>query len=488
MKKLFALLLVACMLLGLVACGKKDPTTTNPTGSNSTDPTGSNNSADPQLTMTPEKSPYNGKTLEIYGMGLKENFDFSKVTKLNYNWMMYAAMEEWAAMNGVTLNLKGAYNHQTVLADISAGGHPDLIFQFNVFPAVSNNSLTTAWTDEEYTKLAAIAGENYLDMVDYAGKSHGFVVPWTGTYMLYYNASMFERYGVTTPKEYFLNGEWNWANLVKCMEEMTKDVDSDGTTDTYGLNFDSLACLLNPIKTNEAGELVTNIDDENVQDFIQFVYDNVTVKQTVLNPGKNNIQSNITYPMQAMQMSDCEPYNFKHMFQEIGNGDWIEAVPIPEWIGDNGEKTGMSQVTQAAMHLCSATDDRDAVVDMLVYVLKCGMKYISDYSLGAVKCDYVGVQGKCDASRQWKELFAKECATRATEAEELGENYDQELVTKANEYLDDRGRYIMVRPSGVTLINGYKEIIQMPPASSIPAIREKYQAQLEKYNNTYIRK
>ena len=40
--------------------------------------------------------------------------------------------------------------------------------------------------------------------------------------------------------------------------------------------------------------------------------------------------------------------------------------------------------------------------------------------------------------------------------------------------------------TGITVLTSYKELTQMPPASSIPAIKEKYQSQLDKYNDLYI--
>ena len=324
--------------------------------------------------------------------------------------------------------------------------------------------------------------------MNYKTESHGFVYPWTGTMMLYYNKTMFENYGVKTPKEYFMEGTWTWENFLKCNEEMTKDVDADSTIDTYGTPADSWGNLVNPWATDEAtGKVVSTIDEEWMQDFFQLKYDAFTVKKVVQSPGKNQIQKNVTYPMTAMQISDCEPYNFEHMYQTIANGDELEVVPVPEWRGDDGATLGTSKLTQSCVHMIANCDEREAAVDMLAYLLKCGLKYISDYSLGAVKYDYVGIQGKCDLSKTWKEAFAKVCADCAADIKEI-ENYDEELVKKINEYLSDKGLYVWGTYAGVTQLTSYSEITQMPPASSIPAIREVYQAQLDVYNDTYITK
>ena len=229
MKKLLALLLVLCTLVGLVACGgkKDDPTagnnTTPTSGSSTTDPTGGSATEDPHLTVTPETSPYKGKTLQIYGFGDGQTYtDYSIFGKGNYLWMMRAAVDEWAAINGVTIEYKGGYNQNQILAAMTSGDHPDMVFASNRFPAIANVGIADAFTEEEYNKLAAICGEAYLDAVNYKGTSYGFVVPWVGTIMMYYNKTMFENYGVKTPKEYYMEGEWTWENYAKCLEAMLR--------------------------------------------------------------------------------------------------------------------------------------------------------------------------------------------------------------------------------------------------------------------------
>ena len=412
--------------------------------------------------------------------------NYDSFGKGNYIWMMKAAIEEWAAINGATIEYKGSYNQNGVLAAIQSGEHPDLICHSNQFPAISNVGLTAELTDAEYEKLASICGNVYLDMLKYKGKATGFVYPWSGTIMCYYNKTMFENYGVKTPKEYFMEGQWTWENFAKCMEETTKDIDSDGKIDTYGTYADSFNVLVMPFKWEDSGKLISTIDEPWMQDFIQFKYDSFTVKKVVLSPGANQIQKNVTYPMVAMQISDCEPYNFEHMYQAIPNGDELEVVPIPEWRGENGETMGISTMTQSVVHMATSCDEREATVDLLAYLLKCGLKYISDFSLGAVKCDYVGMQGKCDLSKKWMEAFKKVCDDRAANIKEI-ENYDEELVANINEYLADKGLVTNTVISKITVLSKFKEITQLPPASSIPIIKQKYQAELDAYNDTYIK-
>jgi len=321
-------------------------------------------------------------------------------------------------------------------------------------------------------------------MMSYKTKSHGVVYPWSGALVVYYNKTMFENYGEKTPKEYFMEGNWTWETFAKCMEKMTADIDSDGTLDTYGLPADSFNYLVNPWKTDENGRLVSTIDEEWMQDFIQLKYDAFN-ENWVLAPGKNLIQKNVTYPMYAMQISDCESYNFEHMYQTLSNGDELEVVPVPQWRGDNGETLRFSGVSQAAASLLVTCDERAAAVDLLSYLLKCGMKYMSDYSLGDVECEYAGVQGSCDLSKKWKEAFAQVCTDRAAAIKEI-RNYDEALLAMVNTSLNDRGKYILGTYSGVSALTDYAELIKLSPANSIPVIREKYQKALDNYNDRYF--
>ena len=492
MKKLLALLLVLCTLVGLVACGgKKDDSTagnnTTPTsGSSTTDPTGGSATEDPHLTVTPETSPYKGKTLQLYGFGSADSYtDYSIFGKGNYLWMMKAAVDEWAAINGVTIEYKSSYNQAQILASMTSGDKPDMVMTSNNFPSIANVGISTAFTEAEYNKLAAICDEAYLNAMMFKGSPHGFVLPWTGSMMLYYNKTMFENYGVKTPKEYYMDGEWTWDNYLKCLEAVTKDIDSDGTIDTYGDHGNSYTRLLQyPQQMNDKGELISILEEPIVQDFIELKY-NAYSKKYVYTTGSARIQKNVTYPMYAMQISDCEPYNFEHMYQTIPNGDELEVVPIPAWDGDKEENKGYSLVTQSSVFMISTCDERDATVDLMAYILKVGLKYVSDFSLGAVECDYVGMQGKSELSKTWKENFATVCADRAAAVKEI-ENYDAELVAKINKQLSESKIFVNMNMTSFKAIDQYSEITKLPPASSIPVIKAKYEAAIKTYNDTYI--
>lgn len=445
----------------------------------------------PTQNASAAKSPYKGKTIQVYGMGTDESHqDMQEMIDLEstmiYPYIERAAIVEWAELNGVTVEFKGSYDQNTILSDINAGGKPDIIFQSNYFPGIVNNGLVAAFTNAEYKKLASICGNDFLDLMKWGNKSYGVVRPWVGTYMCYYNVDMFKDYGVKTPKEYFLEGNWNWDTFFEVMQKMTKDADGDGTMDTYGLPGDSFGILSPGIhKVDNSGKILPGIDQPYVKDYITLKYECYSVKECVIS-GKNSIQTNVIKPMFAMQLSDCEPYNWQHLYQDIPNGQRLEVVPVPEWKGDNGETLGSSRLTQSCFHMAASCDEREATVDLMTYILKCGLKYVSDYSLGTVDCEFEGLQGSSDYSKKVVDALAKINATRTKKLKALGDIYDADYVTKMNDYIAKRGHTIAWPNSGVPSLFGYSEITEMPPESSIPAITQKYLNALEAYNKLYL--
>ena len=495
MKKLIALILVLCLSVGLVACGgkKADDTTKNPTG----------NAAGPNVNPSTPENPgeglgpdtvkpgemFKGKTLQIYGLGTGDDYtDYKQFGKGNYLWMMRAAVEEWATMNGVTIQYLGRYDQNNVLSAMTSGVNPDIIFQTGNFPAMSNVGISSPLSEAEVKMLADICGtDSYFTMMNYKGQSHGFVFPWSGVSMLYYNKTMFEDYGVKTPKEYFLEGNWNYETFQKCLEETTKDLDSDGITDTYGIPADSCGkALCYTAKEDEKGNLISRIDDPIVYDYYKMIYEQVAIKKTIQSPGKNAIQKNVIYPMTAMQIGDCEPYNFEHLYQTIPNGNVLEAIPVPVYVDPNGNKEMNVVWTDSCGSIAATCDERAAALDMISYLLKVGLKYISDYSLGAVPCEYAGMQGTCDLSAQWKTAFAKVCRDRAAAIQKI-DGYDAEMVKKINDHINACTANTHRKYANVTDLTSFSEIKTLPPESAIPVVKNKYQAALDTYNDKFIK-
>ena len=186
-----------------------------------------------------------------------------------------------------------------------------------------------------------------------------------------------------------------------------------------------------------------------------------------------------------MQSSDCEPYNFEHLYQILPNGDELEVVPQPLYDGASTTYKTELQFTQSSCSIGANCDEREATMDLIKYLLKCGLKYISDFSLGAVKCDYAGIQGLSEVSKNWKEAFAGVIADRKEAIKEINFEQYQALVTKI---YADMANYDWKMYMNYADIKGtsYAEFNTMPPASAIPVVKEKIQAAIDKYNDLYV--
>lgn len=282
-----------------------------------------------------------------------------------------------------------------------------------------------------------------------------------------------------------MEGNWNWTTFKKCMDEMTKDINGDGKLDTIGLPEDS-ASFVYGYAEDENGRLYSTMDEQKTYDFLEMLYEYKVQKKTIV--GRNNIWTNVTYPMCAMQISDCEPYNFEHLYKYIKNGDLIEAVPSPRYDGTDtntsGDEVGSLTFTQSTASILTSCDEREAAADLLCYILKCGYKYLEDFSLGYMETEYEGILGLTDYSKEWKTRFEKVCQDRAEDFEEI--EFEEDFFEKMWESFEGMKWNISKNYTGVTRLANYKEVGTMPPASAIAAVKAKMEAALTKYNDLYI--
>ena len=61
------------------------------------------------------------------------------------------------------------------------------------------------------------------------------------------------------------------------------------------------------------------------------------------------------------------------------------------------------------------------------------------------------------------------------------------MIKKIYESFEGAVWYCNQKYTNVTQLDGYSDIVKLPPASSIPVIKEKYQASLDAYNDLYIK-
>ena len=529
MKKLLALLLALCMVLSLAACGKK-PADTDGTGASQSaggnkndkndkndNNNDNNNDEDTEWTyihventgnfeedelvtgtgmaavdtsiknnddlINPEK--FGGKTLQVYGYESESYEDLDNMGDGTYVWMVRAAVDEWATLNNVTIDYVGGYDQNTILGDINAGGKPDLLLYCNKFPLPALTGITRAFTDEEYAQLAKTCGSYYLDMMNYKGDSYGVQVPWSGGSLCYYNKTLFEQYGVKSPGEYFMEDNWNWDTYETAITDITKDTDGDGKVDIYGSGC-TMVLIPKPMvrRLNDDGKLESLI--RNSEAYMRFLEIYYRATQETKANGAYSAAYNLTSPQPAVSINDSEWYNFEHLYRELVNGEVIEVVPTPKYKNDDVDYYQHTLVHMAPMSSC---DENEATIALMNYILRVGMRYMSDFSLGLYKCNYEGIRGASRYAHGWKQNFEDVVATRQENFDAL-EGWDQELYQKLQDTIlsADTIHYVTLtfpNEDGNGINNN--ESNKMPPASSMPIIAAREEAWIQEYNDLYAK-
>ena len=501
MKKILALLLVLCMVAGLIACGKPADSTdgtgnkTEPTESRETTPlrtdiadvtVGSMKTDDSvpdsnEAYINPEK--FGGKELQIYGLSSVTYDDIDNMENHNFLWMMRAAVDDWAALNNVTITYEGDYNSSTILGAINSGDRPDLLLFNQEIPGAANLGIAKAFTEEEYEELSKIIGESLLNACNYKGKSYGLVLPWSGATWIRYNESLFESYGAKTPQDYYKEGNWTWDTMVECFEAVTKDFDGNGKidkTDTYGCS--TLIMMMEPYQYEELedGTLVSLIEtSEYFRKYAEIRYKGVT--ETLSLAGPDNQRCTITTtPRPGIHIGDCEWYNHNHMYRYNDVGEVIKTVPLPVFSNDDPQR--FTILTQQSTSIMSSCDEPEATMALLCYLMKVGMRYMSDYSCGLYKCTFDGIQGASEYSKAYLKRQAEVIEERRADFAEI-EDWDQELYEQMVADVLQSDTIVRRRYAGKQSLN--KALSQMPPASSLPLAAQSQKAWISKYNSLY---
>ena len=279
------------------------------------------------------------------------------------------------------------------------------------------------------------------------------------------------------------------------MEDLSRDTTGDGVKETYAMSmYTAMALGGAGYVANADGTVSHTLDTQQTFDHLSFLYEYVTQKQCI---GRDNwnITTNVTPPYMAMQISDAEFYNFEHLYTTLKNGDKLEVVPAPYYDGDGQtaeEAIKTMTFVQYGMYMLKPCDEEAAVIDMMSYILRCGMKYLEDFSLGLVQTDYEGITGASDYSAKWLKKFQAICTKRQKDLDKL-EEYDEEYVKSLLEYQENATISSGGAYQGCVGFTNYEDprfaaIVQVPPASSIPLIRPTVEAMVQQFNELYAPK
>lgn len=291
-KRLLSILLVMVMVVTMfAACGNKngdDSNTPDDTPTNVT-PDGGDDDKDADTTDGDDKTPSG-----VAGLLNVEKLDNPNVT-LDLYWeteraivagddYVADAIAEFEAKYGgkVTVNANGWGTGISVMQQNLAAGTPsDLQFiEGNAcFPNYATDNYLLPLNDligddlgQYYLDEASMDNFKYNDEY-YAFSNYVVNKP----YLVAFDRTFFENYGVENPLELFQKGQWTWDKMVEYVELFTTDTDGDGTIDKWGLGprykYQNFGYASDAIPVREAGNgfIEANFDTEIMLKYFEFV-------------------------------------------------------------------------------------------------------------------------------------------------------------------------------------------------------------------------
>ena len=430
-------------------------------------------------------NPHQGKTLQVWALVGPEYESVDKIQADIWLWMVRAAMEEWAHINDVNLQFVANYDQTSLMAAINSGSRPDFVFTGGQFPITANFGLVQEMTDDQIEKIADVIGDSWF--LNYRGETYGVQAPWAGTKMVYYNESMMESYGVKTPKEYIEEGNWTWENYLKVAKACTKDLDEDGEIDIWGSTTYSVgggwadAFTVDP----KTGRLINNMESNEVKAWLNVYYDAVKGPEPyIINQYKHATSAGAGI---AMSIFDCEPFDFYHTYRTLSNGDIIRTVQMPTQYADDEV---VFECTTWQFAIPKNSDEADAAVDMLCYIMQAGMKWMADHSEGLIETEYEGIVGATEYSAAWLEKYNAYLEERHMRYEKIKDEWDVEFNKAMIEMYVNSTKKFGSSYVGVSSpwqgAGDFSCIFTQLPVTSLPKLSATMRAQLDAYNMRYI--
>lgn len=276
MKKIFAFLLSAAMLIGATACGNETPsdTTTENTTSASTD-----ESADNTPAIFKKGLNFNGDTVTLLvRSGNIDEIYASDETGDIVNDAIYKsrlAVEEKLNLKinfvervGTSPQERSEYaDHlaQTVMAgddtydwaEMMAAVYPSVITKgiLKDLSDAEHLELDSPWWGGDLIKQAAIGNGLYFLVGDY---SIGYL---SDAFCIYFNKQLFENYKLDDPYELVRSGNWTLDKLIELSETGSQDLNGDGKydyDDSLGFVVHDQYHLCGFMKSNEVDAFTSN--------------------------------------------------------------------------------------------------------------------------------------------------------------------------------------------------------------------------------------
>ncbi|MBO5197663.1 MAG: extracellular solute-binding protein [Lachnospiraceae bacterium] len=474
LKKLLAVTLAGSMMLAsLAGCGNdNNQETTQGTTVSTTATTAATTATTATTESTTEavdEKPWKGMTFKVMirdDMVTKYGPD---AEQKDGGWpyqAFYHALNEWCLENECSWEQLASVDVNVMMAAIASGNGPDLYAHYGQFPLLPNLGLVQP-IDDYVEELSEKYGAQYLEMKKYKEHYYGVHMPDNAYGGFQYDRTLYEEYGVKTPREYFMEGEWNWETWRTVMNEMTKDLDGDGTLDTCGANIGRLKQVSYSLEEVLAdGSLKSVVDSAKVRFFAQMTYEEYSVNKSIVN--NDNERATVAGKFECkIVLTDPRTMLWEQ------NGHIWEAVPVPTYEEGEGVNVNMFDVM-----IPTGAQSLEASVELMDYLLECRAEVAAPDLY-----DFEGLKGTTDESAAYIEMMNNLYTTGVEATKEL-EGYDEEYMTAVWDFLKDKSIWTQNTYSGVK--TGYNEFLTIPASTAIAEIHPTHQAACETYNSLYI--
>lgn len=183
--------------------------------------------------------------------------------------------------------------------------------------------------------------------------------------VVYYNRTLFEQQGVPLPTD-----QWTWDDFLAAAQALTLDTDGDGTTDTYGVDFEPTIIRAAPFIWSNGGALQSDPDDprsltldtSETRGALQFFIDLSLVHHVVPDKATYAASDPESRFMDGSAAMTLNSRRSTPVFRSIVDFDW-DVAPIPV------RERRVSTLHSDAFCIAQDSEHKDAAWRFIEYAL-----------------------------------------------------------------------------------------------------------------------
>ncbi len=250
-----------------------------------------------------------------------------KTTAFYHAYKKYEELYGKGTINLILTSGETGYKEK-VIAMIAGGDTPELMeIKTQWMPTWAISNIVRPVDDLiDYKKLHY---QGLVNAMTYKGKHYVACPNGMWATMIWYNKSLFNKYGVTTPMEYYKgkDGGWTWENFRKASKEIK---DSSGGS-VWGFSTEALDTLIRSLNKglvvkNSDGTYKNNMNSADVKSALQTMYEMIYTDKS-WNPDLTAARTQFAKGKIAMSASVIGFY--QNYCNGLNYSD-IEVVPLPK--------------------------------------------------------------------------------------------------------------------------------------------------------------